>query len=334
MRFRLLVSFLVIGFCLAPVNVGFAWNRAGHMVIASLAYRELALNHPVKLKQWVKILKKHPKFVELWKPILNELAPADRNEALFLLAARWPDDAREPALKPVFHRRVWHFADHALKLNGTPASVPNGIIPSPPEPGDQDEGFHNLLEALTHNLQVIEGTEVASKKAIALCWVLHLVGDMHQPLHMTTRYSALFPQGDRGGNSSHVVVPPSHASLNYHSFWDGLILSGPKGDNLINSAPDQLADHLTEASAKAGVLAGLPAMTRANFLQLATADRNEWAKESVALSLKIAYLDGDLTGGTDAHSPFEMPNGFLTIAKDTAVHQGVLAGYRLTDLLD
>src|SRR5712691_5810382 len=106
MRSRLLRTFLVVGLVLTLGNVGFAWNRSGHMVIASLAYRDLAQNHPIQLKHWIRTLKKHPKFAELWKPILNELDAADRDEALFLLAARWPDDARDAPLAAEFHRRV------------------------------------------------------------------------------------------------------------------------------------------------------------------------------------------------------------------------------------
>ena len=176
-RHRFLMCLMVIGLSLGLCNVGFAWNRSGHMTVASLAYRDLAQHHPQKLAHWIAILKKHPSFASLWKPILNEVDGPKRDEALFLLAARWPDDARDQPLKAKYHRRVWHFADHALKLQGTPPGIPDGIIPSPPEPGDQDETFPNLLEALTHNLDVISGNGGAPTKAIALCWVLHLVGD-------------------------------------------------------------------------------------------------------------------------------------------------------------
>ena len=58
------------------------------------------------------ILDKHPAFQSDWLAVLNEMDPADREQALFLLAARWPDDVREPFDNPE-HRRVWHFADQA-----------------------------------------------------------------------------------------------------------------------------------------------------------------------------------------------------------------------------
>src|SRR3954471_19146770 len=106
-----------------------AWNKAGHMVSASLAYRDLKLKDPAKVAAWVAILQHHPSFTRFWKPVLDELEPARRDEALFMLAARWPDDARDQPLKADFHRGVWHFADHPIKLAGTPAGVPDGVLP-------------------------------------------------------------------------------------------------------------------------------------------------------------------------------------------------------------
>src|SRR5262245_13569572 len=76
-----------------------AWNSPGHMVSAALAFRELKSSHPEKANQWIELLKKHPSFTSHWKPILDKLPADRRDEALFMLAARWPDDARDPPLK-------------------------------------------------------------------------------------------------------------------------------------------------------------------------------------------------------------------------------------------
>ena len=44
-------------------------------------------------------------------------------------------------------------------------------------------------------------TEDVTNRAIALCWYLHLMGDVHQPLHCATWFSPEFPgkNGDSGG---------------------------------------------------------------------------------------------------------------------------------------
>ncbi len=61
-----------------------------------------------------------------------------------------------------------------------------------------------------------------SERAIALCWVAHLVADSHQPCHAGSLYvEGVFPDGDRGGNSIE-----TKQSKNLHALWDGLL--GPK----------------------------------------------------------------------------------------------------------
>ena len=56
-------------------------------------------------------------------------------------------------------------------------------------------------------------------KAIAYCWLFHLVGDLHQPLHSSALVSVnQFPEGDRGGNGI-----PLTRGRNLHSLWDNLL---------------------------------------------------------------------------------------------------------------
>jgi len=74
----------------------------------------------------------------------------------------------------------------------------------------------NVVLALEYNLAVLEDASAsAAQRAVALCWVLHLGGDIHQPLHSGALISnTLFPNGDRGGNA----IPTRNGSL--HSEWD------------------------------------------------------------------------------------------------------------------
>ena len=43
-------------------------------------------------------------------------------------------------------------------------------------------------------------------KSIALRWIIHFVGDMHQPLHDTNMFNEDFPNGDRGGNNFKITT--------------------------------------------------------------------------------------------------------------------------------
>ena len=53
---------------------------------------------------------------------------------------------------------------------------------------------------------------------MALRIILHIVGDIHQPLHAVTKVSHNYPQGDRGGNL--VLLQKNRIAPNLHAYWD------------------------------------------------------------------------------------------------------------------
>src|SRR6185437_15260252 len=57
-------------------------------------------------------------------------------------------------------------------------------------------------------------------KSYDLVWLLHLVGDVHQPLHTTSRFTHSQPQGDEGGNLVSLCEKPCRQEL--HAYWDNL----------------------------------------------------------------------------------------------------------------
>src|SRR4051794_37148479 len=69
----------------------------------------------------------------------------------------------------------------------------------------------------------------AEDKAVALCWILHLIGDVHQPLHCATLYSPQFERGDLGGNSFGVKINGKEYRL--HTFWDNALDVVPGTDD-------------------------------------------------------------------------------------------------------
>ena len=66
-------------------------------------------------------------------------------------------------------------------------------------------------------------TAAAEDKAVAICWIFHLVGDIHQPLHNAAYFSSEegFRQGDQGGNRFGVKINGRKWKL--HAFWDDLL---------------------------------------------------------------------------------------------------------------
>ena len=62
-------------------------------------------------------------------------------------------------------------------------------------------------------------------KAIAIAWILHLSGDIHQPLHTSARVTDTEPKGDQGGNLF-LLTPegtPRDKQVNLHWFWDSIV---------------------------------------------------------------------------------------------------------------
>ena len=66
----------------------------------------------------------------------------------------------------------------------------------------------DALEAIAWNSEVLKRSKDAGERAVALCWILHLVGDVHQPLHRRGVVYGGFVWGRRkirrgiaGGNS-------------------------------------------------------------------------------------------------------------------------------------
>ena len=57
-------------------------------------------------------------------------------------------------------------------------------------------------------------------KAVALAWLLHLVGDIHQPLHCSSRVTPdeALPRGDAGGNTFRL-----DDNRNLHGYWDRIL---------------------------------------------------------------------------------------------------------------
>ena len=58
-----------------------------------------------------------------------------------------------------------------------------------------------------------------AERALFARYVVHLVGDIHQPLHSVALFNKTYPSGDTGGNKLTVTLLNSTKS-NFHSFWD------------------------------------------------------------------------------------------------------------------
>jgi len=81
--------------------------------------------------------------------------------------------------------KYWHFID-------TPFTTDRTALPPIPAP--------NAQERIALFRTVLASTSADPLKSYDLTWLLHLVRDVHQPLHASTRVGSTDPNGDSGGN--------------------------------------------------------------------------------------------------------------------------------------
>src|SRR5262249_33238335 len=121
------------------------------------------------------------------------------------------------------HRALWHYINWPFKPEGQPPSVQIG-----------DREAVNILTAMAENQRTLVNDNDPGRKAIALAWLFHLVGDIHQPLHTVQLFTVEYPKGDRGGNETCVRVTQAGQAMDLHRFWDGVITSSQNLTRLRN----------------------------------------------------------------------------------------------------
>ena len=281
-----------------------AWSRPGHMVTAAIAYEELRAQDPKILKRIIALAERHPDRAAFEVAVAGARG-SERRRRIFLELARWPDDTRGS----IHDHPTWHYSSRPL-LNE--ASPPARI------PEDVPQGSAN--EAFALNLSVAADPRAsAAERAVALCWIFHLVGDMHQPLHSVSQVSKRFPEGDRGGTAQFVRNPRTNASMSLHWFWDDIASSGAK--------PKEVMQRARELMRK---------LPRAQFRELKPFQNanefSEWARESYQLAATIAY-GPELRASDSANAAPKLSQRYLELSTQAAEKRLTLSSYRLTDVL-
>jgi len=53
--------------------------------------------------------------------------------------------------------------------------------------------------------------------------MIHIIGDIHQPLHTSALFSKEFPKGDLGGNLFEIIYLKKKSYKELHEFWDAIV---------------------------------------------------------------------------------------------------------------
>ncbi len=292
-----------------------AWNSTGHETVAMIAYDQLS---PADRKAAAEILGHHPRYE---KDLRSAMAAGDDEDTLvFIAAATWPDTVRN-LLNPLTRREnhpAWHYVDFPYVPDPTSKLNP----PAPVEKWDGKSDPANLMQAMQKVTSELRNPATPlDRRAIDLCWVLHLAGDIHQPLHAVSLFSKDFPDGDRGGNSISDWVNGEPMPL--HAVWDDL-----EGNDV-------------------GIAAIMPRAQRIEKVhppgqftqQLQKMEVKDWAMESFEFAKKYVYLNGHYPGVPKDYGhdyPDEIPPlsaNYMKDAQGVADVRVALAGYRLAALL-
>lgn len=296
-----LVVFIYLCF---PVSV-FGWSRAGHMVTGALAYYELKARDPDALARVISLLKKHPSYDLEWKDAIAEFPSPDSDTEglyLFMYAARWPDDIRDVQN---LNCDECHYVNYRFRP-GQPSSttLPQG---------------ENIVRDFFKRVAALNGDNLDSVKAMALCWIFHLTGDVHQPLHSSALFTTQFPNGDRGGTRFYIRVRPDAPTISLHQLWDGLVQGSERFDSVQNRARN---------------FRTRPELSRASLTELSETRFVRWARsESFEDARRHAYQNGSLSGSSNGNNGKVLPDGYESNARRVATRRAMLAGYRLSDML-
>lgn len=188
--------------CLLVLHTGstaFGWGCRGHHIVALMARAQLKSGVSAEVD---KLLKENP-----IDPKMKRFC-WDRPTDILADVSTWADDQRTIE-ESTFG---WHFVDIPMGVTEPPAS---GLSVSQWCHGNGVEGNPQCVtEAIKAQWKILlDKTRPASERAVALRYLVHLVGDTQQPLHDSDNR-------DQGGNCTTMKFLAEDRLTNLHSVWD------------------------------------------------------------------------------------------------------------------
>lgn len=254
------------------VSTSFAWNSVGHRLIAQIAYDQLDVQPKKTLNAYNRAM--------------------DRSFAArsLILAAIWLD---------TLHRQTQYAYLSHLHYIDLPYSRDGSVWPAPEE--------ENALSAISLALQNFQKPASLYERGLSLRILLHVIADIHQPLHTITCYSQQHPKGDRGGNLFRLAANP--VASNLHAYWDrggGYLLGKKKSKSSIKKWAKRLEK-------------------RWPCTQNSLINPKAWVHESYQIAVHEAY----------AIEPYTRPSStYQRRVKKRSEQQIALAGCRLGQVLN
>jgi len=297
--FTRFASFLCSALLLFGLSVpAWSWDDTGHMLVAQIAFdtmpRETALRIQGKLKS----------------------LPRGFGPYNFVTAASWMDDIKRDPENPWKNLSHLHYVDILYSPHGNNFQLPEG---------------DNAITALQATLKDIhKSTSDAESQARQWAMIMHLVGDLHQPLHCADHH-------DRGGNDVEITgvphLPQNPKTHNLHFFWDMAYRY-----DVVKGEVRSLYPPITAAKRPQQLDKGFIAWQAWRLMQkyppqkLASySDMNplDWARESYTTACDITYAPVMASN----NRPLPLTANYVHQAHEIAAQRIILAGVRLGRML-
>ena len=250
-----------------------AWGAVGHHIVARLAW---ALMTPTAR--------------------IRASALVEGEQDAFVAAATWADEVR-PQRPETYN---WHFVDIPV---GEPKYDEKRDCP----PTDRGDCVIAAIARLRTVLADLNGPGAARSEALK--FLIHFVGDLHQPLHSIDNH-------DRGGNDVRVTALRGEdgRQTNLHAVWD---------TGLINLSTE------TEAARAERLLAAVKASPVTVEL-----DVLKWVEESHDVGVRVVYGYPSFSPSGPGTNPIALEEAYRATAISTIDRRLQLAGARLAALLN
>lgn len=276
---------------LALPTQAFAWGDDGHQIVGAIAYSRLT--PPVKNK-------------------VDALLAADTDDLTapdFVSRTTWADKYRDSDRSSTGERyeatRNWHFVNIEIANGQADAAckhhpkLPLGKVAS------AGPAQACIIDKIDQFISELRNSSVAkAEKVLALKFLLHLVGDLHQPMHTADNR-------DRGGNDIAVVYGERTTPDNLHSYWDHFLVRSLGDDPKVIAA--SLNRQITNAKAD----------------RWSNGTPTDWAMQSFGRAKSVAYnFSGQQTftdelGVKTIRLDHAYENHALTLAREQLAKAGV-----------
>lgn len=279
-----------------------AWSVNTHRLTGAIAYNDLKSTNPELLAQVEQLIKAHPDYPMLLASSESEGGVAD-TQKMFGWLSRWADDIRgTPESRPKWHYQLrvvsgwtwlWPFsngeASQAFNTNYTTLASPN-----------------------------------ANKKdrAVALSWLMHIVGDIQQPLHAGHKMASTFPMTDKAGLLAFVRNHPDTPPIDLHHYFDDILDEDCTGAEMFEACLTQI-QILWPKQALSSELSAEPADRQFKL----------WLKQSRQLAKQKVYQGGFAEASAKSElAPIIQPQEKQQTAEFVR-KRVALSGYRIAQII-